>query len=175
MLWLAGGVRRLADPNAAWAGDHGAPDADVRAALSRAAAGDQSEYLTAVAVLCGARLLLPVVAEGDEGADGPDPDRHAELAAVLMTSASGRRGVLAFTGADSLRAFDPQARPVPCTLDTVAATAKELGAAAIVFDVAGPHALIIEAPLIAPLAAGHRLVALEDGWGWLSAHPTEQK
>ena len=46
-----------------------------------------------------------------------------------MTSASGASGVLAFTGLDALRAFDPMARPVPCTLDDVAATAVETGLA----------------------------------------------
>ena len=169
-MWLAGGVRTLGQPNAAWAGDRGEPDEHVRAMLATAAgSGDQDNYLSAVAALCGARLLLPVVADGDESSDGPDPDRHAELAAVLMTSAAGRSGVLAFTGADSLRAFDPRARPVPCTLDTVAATAQEVGAAALVIDVAGPYSLVIEAPLIDSFAAGNRLIALNDGWGWLSA------
>ena len=80
----------------------------------------------------------------------------------------GASGVLAFTGLDTLRAFDPNARPVPCTLDEVAATAVETGAEAIVVDVAGPHLLTIEGELIRPLATGNRLMKLADGWGWLS-------
>lgn len=162
-------MKTLAQPNAAWAGDRGEPDPQVRAALSAAAkASGPDDYLAAVAALCAARLLLPIVADGDEGGDGPDPDRHAEMAAVLMTSASGDSGVLAFTGLDALQAFDPKARPVPCTLDEVAATAAEVGASAIVVDVAGPHLLVIEGDLIGPLAAGRRLVRMQDGWGWLS-------
>ena len=168
-MWLAGGVRTLGEVNATWAGDRGEPDAGVRAALAAASGtGDPDAYLTAVAALCGARLLLPIVADGDESGDGPDPGRHAEMLAVLMTSASGARGVLAFTGLDALRAFDPLARPVLCTLDEVAAAAVEAGAEVIVVDVAGPHLLAIEGELIRPLSTGNRLVALEDGWGWLS-------
>jgi type III secretion system (T3SS) SseB-like protein len=154
--------------NAAWAGDRGEPDAGVRAALAASAAGDADAYLAAVAALCGARLLLPIVADGDESGAGPDPARHVEMSAVLMRSASGESGALAFTGLDALRAFQPAARPVPCTLDEVAATAVEVHAQALVIDVAGPHMLVIEGDLITQLASGNRLVALADGWGWLS-------
>ncbi|NMD47754.1 MAG: SseB family protein [Propionibacterium sp.] len=162
-------MKTLGTVNAAWAGDRGEADAGVREALAAASgSGDPDAYLTAVAALCGARLLLPIVADGDEAGDGPDPDRHAEMSAVLMTSAAGASGVLAFTGLDALRAFDPAARPVLCTLDEVAGAAVEARAEAIVVDVAGPHLIAIEGDLIGQLAAGNRLVALEDGWGWLS-------
>lgn len=173
-MWLAGTVRTLGQVNAAWAGDRGEPDAELRSALASASGSDDPEaYLDGVAALCGARLLLPVVADGDESGGAPDPSRHAEMSAVLMTAADGSSGVLAFTGMDALRAFDPAARPVPCTLDEVAATAVEVGARAIVVDVAGPHLLAIEGELIRPLATGNRLMRLQDGWGWLSlADPT---
>jgi len=168
-VWLADPVRTLGNVNAAWAGDRGEPDPQVRAALAAAAASPEPDaYLAAVAAVCGARLLLPIVAEGDEAGDGPDPRRHAEMAAVLIRSASGASGALAFTGLDALTAFDAAARPVPCTLDEVAGTAVEAGASAIVIDVAGPHSLVIEDELLGRLATGQRLVALDDGWGWLS-------
>lgn len=166
-MWLAEQMGTLGQVNAAWAGDRGEPDAGVRAALALSGTG-QDAYLAAVAALCGARLLMPVVAAGDEAGGGPDPDRHAEMSAVLMRSASGRNGALAFTGADALHAFDPQARPVPCTLDEVATTALDAGAEAIVVDQAGPNLLVIEGDLLMQLAAGNRLVPLHDGWGWLS-------
>jgi len=167
-VWLADPVKTLGNVNAAWAGDRGEPDARVRAALVAAGSSQPDAYLAAVAALCGARLLLPIVAGGDEAGEGPDPHRHAEMAAVLIRSASGASGALAFTGLDALTAFGAAARPVPCTLDEVAGTAVEAGASAIVIDVAGPQSLVIEGELLDRLASGQRLVALDDGWGWLS-------
>lgn len=160
----------LRAPGAAYAGDRGEPDEAVRSALARADAGTEA-YLAAVAAACGARLLLPIVATEDDGGSGPDPDRQAELAAVLTTSASGATGVLAFTGLDALQAFDASARPVPCTLDEVAATALETRSAAVVLDLHGPYRLVIEEPLLSRLAAGERLVRTDEGWGWLSLRP----
>lgn len=160
-------MRTLGQPNASFAGDTGAPDPELRAALAQAYTGDDA-YLSAVAALCTGRLLLPIVATGSEHGDGPDPNRHAEMAAVLMESASGDKGVVVFTGVDLFTAWRADARPVPCTLDDVAATAVETGSAAIVVDVNGPHPLVIEGELIGHLASGRRLVALDDGgWGWL--------
>ncbi len=156
-------MRTLATPGAAFAGDHGDPDPRVRNLL--AGVTDAGSYARAVAALCGTRLLMPVVATGKEGPDDP-----AELAAVMLTSASGETGLLAFTGIDSLSAWDAGARPVPCTLDEVAATAVETGSVAILVDVAGPSRLVLDDPLIGELAAGRRLVELADGgFGWLFA------
>ena len=143
----------------------------VRSALADATLGGRDDYLGAVAALCGARLLLPVVAQGDDSGGGPDPSRHAEVVAVLMTSASGATGLVAFTGLDALRRFHAVARPVPCTLDELAASAQESGAQAVVIDVAGPHPLAVESELLGQLAAGRRLVRTGEGWGWLFAAP----
>ena len=162
-------MRTLGQPNASFAGDRGAPDPELRAILDVAYTGG-SAYPRAVAALCTSRLLLPIVAGGDgHGGDGPDPTRHAEMAAVLMESAAGQKGVVVFTGIDLFTAWRPDARPVPCTLDDVAATAIETGSAAIVVDVNGATPLVIEGELIERLASGHRLTELPDGaFGWLS-------
>ncbi|MGB7962440.1 MAG: SseB family protein [Propionicimonas sp.] len=148
-------MKVLGQPNASFAGDRGEPDSGVRA-LIEAVAGDLS-YARAIAALCGTRLLLPIA-----------EDPEADLSAVMMRSGTGETGLLVFTGLDSLQAWNPRARPVPCTLDDVAATAVESACHAIVVDVAGPTGLVIESPLIAELAAGRRLVELDDGgFGWL--------
>lgn len=162
-------MTNLGRPNAAWAGDHGEPDSIVRATLATAEGSkDPVDYARAVATLCTTRLLLPIVATGDDGGAGPDPDRHAELAAVRLTSTNGATALLVFTGLDALTAWNRTARPVPCTLDDVAATAAHTGSDAILVDLAGPHRLVIDAELIAHLAAGRRLVELNDGnWGWM--------
>lgn len=164
-------MSRLFQPSQAYAGDHGDADEQVRRLLATAGQGREG-YLRAVAGLCTARFLLPIVATGDAAGSGPDPDRHAELQAVLLTTPDGRTGLPVFTGIDALTAWQPAARPVPCRLDEVAATALDTGAVAVLVDLAGPFPLVIEGDLIAELAGGRRLVELAPGeWGWLYARP----
>jgi hypothetical protein len=157
----------LGQANAAFLGDRGEADPAVREAIAASGENPPQSYLRAVAALCGSRLLLPVVASGDDSMDGPDPDRHAELAAVSIQAADGRKALLAFTGIDALVAWEPRARPVPATLDDVAATVLETGDDALLVDSAGPVPFVIGDDLIAQLAQGRRLVELDDGgFGW---------
>lgn len=162
--------QRLLQPSSRWSGDQGQADEAVRQVLAEAARADGPEaYLAAVAGLCGARLLLPIVAEGDDSATAPDPDRQATMSIPMLRNAAGQQAVLGFTGMDSLRAWQSNARPVPTTLDDVAKTALDAGAQAVVIDVAGPATLVLEPGLLEPLAQGMRLVRLEDGgFGWVS-------
>jgi len=165
-------VATLRTASADYAGDRGEPDPALRALL--ADAGEHAGYLRAVAALCTARFLLPVVALGDDGGTGPVPDRHAELQAVQLRAADGRVAMPAFTGLDALTTWRSDARPVPCRLDEIAAAAAEEDAVAILVDLAGPHPLVIEGELLAQLAAGRRLVELPDGgWAWLYADLSE--
>ncbi|MFT4110442.1 SseB family protein [Propionicimonas sp.] len=158
----------LGQPSAAYADDRGDPDAGLRVLL--AGAGEHTGYLRAVAALCTARLLLPVIALGDDGGEGPDPERHAELGAAVLRLPDGRTAIPAFTGLDALAAWRQGARPVPCRLDELASSAREQGAVAILVDLAGPHPLVVEGDLLAELGRGRRLVELPDGgWGWLFA------
>ncbi len=164
-------MSRLARPSAAYAGDRGDPDPEVRSLLA-SANHSLDDYLRAVAALCTARFLLPIVAVGDDGASGPDPGRHAEMRAAMLTTADGSTGLPVFTGLDALKSWRPDARPVPCRLDEVAATAVEAGAVAVLIDLAGPVPLVIEAGLVGELAKARRLVELDGGgWGWLFAEP----
>ena len=158
----------LGRPSADHAGDRGDPDPVLRTLL--ATAGDHDGYLRAVAGLCAARFLLPVVALGDDGGGGPDPDRHAELQAAMLAAPDGGSALVAFTGLDALRAWRPDARPVPCRLDELAASAVDQDCVALLVDLAGPSPLVLERDLLDQLARGRRLVALDDGgWGWLFA------
>ena len=161
------GVGTLHQPSSAFIGDRGDADPAVRAVIAQADSDLPTSYLRAVAALCGARLLLPVVASGDDSMEGPDPDRHADLAAVSLAAGDGRRALLAFTGMDALVAWEPRARPVPATLDDVAATVVETGDGALLVDAAGPVPFLIGDDIIAQLAQGRRLVELADGgFGW---------
>lgn len=129
---------------------------------------DQLSYVRAVVALCTSRLLMPIVASGDE-TDHPDPDRHAEMAAVTL-EADGVTHLLAFTGIDAMLAWNPLARPVLCLLDELAATVAPSHASRLLIDPAGPVPFVIEGEVLGQLAAGHALVELGDGeFAWAKA------
>ena len=152
-------------------GDDGTASVETRRCLEEAArSSEPTRYLRAIAALCVDRLLVPVVATATrlgESVGGLVSDKEAEMAVVLMRADDGRRALLAFTGLDSLRAWQPAGRPVPVTLDVAAKTTLSEGCTALLIDLAGPHRLTIEPPLLDELAAGHRLVELgPEEFGW---------
>ncbi len=158
-------MRAIPDPG--FAGDDGSVAPAVATALSDVGAG--APLQTAVAALCDARLLVPVVATpGEVGHDGPGParDKTADMAAVLLTGRDGRRALLAFTGMSTLRAWDAGARPVPVTTRHAAQAALSEGADALVVDLAGPVQVPIEGVALQRLADGQRLVRTGDDWAW---------
>lgn len=160
--------RTLGGHNEAFADDDGSPEPRVRAALAALSAEpSQQTYLDAVAEVCLSRLLVPLVATGDETMTH-DPERQAAMSAVMLQAADGRRAMLAFTGTDAMTAWDPKARPVPATLDTVAEAAAQSGCGTVLIDLAGPDPLEIEGEVLEQLALGRRLARLDDGsFGWL--------
>ena len=121
----------------AFGDDDGAADPAIRALIAQ---GDSVELARA---LRDVRLLASVVAVVEE-LDASGSDKSSHMAVVSMVTADGRRGLLAFTGLDSLRAWNPDARPVPCWGRDVARAALEEGAAAVVVDVAGPGTMVLE-------------------------------
>lgn len=162
---LAQPGNHLAQPNKRFLGDDGSPDPVVRAAV--AAASDQLSYSRAVVALCTSRLLMPIVASGDE-TDHPDPERHAEMAAVTLSDDTGVSHLLAFTGMDAMRSWQPGARPVPCHLDELAASVEQAGATELLLDLAGPTPFVLGEELLAMIADGNSLVEFEDGeFAWV--------
>jgi hypothetical protein len=100
--------------------------------------------------LAGSRLLVAVMAVADESAeDGSDKISH--MAVVSMVNASGEKGLLAFTGLDSMAAWNPDARPVPVPAGAAAEAALADGAQALVIDVAGPARLVLPAEVLSEL------------------------
>jgi SseB protein N-terminal domain len=157
--------RHIPDPG--FAGDDGTADPGVRAALA-ALAAEPTTYGDALLALQDARLLVPVVAilgEVEVDERGLAHDKTSDMAAVLMTGADGRRALLAFTGSDSLEAWDAGARPVPVPTRLAAQSAVQDGAAALVVDIAGPATAVVEGDDLTRLAAGWRVVRLQDGRG----------
>lgn len=128
-------------------------------------------YLRAVAALCGDRLLVSVVATATrlgETVAGLASDKEAEMSVVTLQAQDGRRALLVFTGLDALQTWQPDARPVPVTIDRAAQTARTEDLTAMLIDLAGPHPLVIEGEVLGELAAGHRLVEVAEGeFGWV--------
>lgn len=163
------GQRHLGATNDAFADDDGSSSLELRGSLQRAEeSGTERDYFHAIAELCLSRILVPIVATGDGSLAGPDPERAAEMSAVMLRHPDGRTAMLCFTGVDALALWNPQARPIPATLDKVAEAGKAAGASVLLVDFEGPHALVIEEPLVSELAKSHRLTELEDGnFAWL--------
>lgn len=159
-------LRSLGQPSSRFAGDDGAPDQVTREAMAKAR--DHTGYIRAIVALCTSRLLMPIVATGDEAADGPDRERRAEMAAVTLRDESGSY-LLAFTGVDSLKLWSSDARPVPCLLDELCATVPAAGAQQLLIDVAGPTPFVIAGEALTLLADGNRLVEFEgEDFAWVT-------
>lgn len=157
--------RHIPDPG--FAGDDGTADPALRTALALLVA-EPTTYGDALLALQDARLLVPVVAvlgEVEVDERGLAHDKTSDMAAVLMTGADGRRALLAFTGSDSLATWDAGARPVPVPTRLAAQSAVQDGAAALVVDIAGPATAVVEGDDLTRLAAGWRVVRLQDGRG----------
>ncbi|MEZ0579937.1 SseB family protein [Nocardioides sp. MH1] len=152
--------------------DDGAADPVLVTALRQYGAGACS-YPEVLAALAGARLLVPVVAllgEVEVDDAGLAHDKTSDMATVLLTAPDGRRALLAFSGTDTLRAWDPEARPVPVAAHLAAATAVQEGADALVVDVSSGHRLTVGGADLPRLAAGWRPVRVADGgWAWLGS------
>lgn len=160
--------RTIPDPGNAF--DHGEPARELTAALAAYAAGSGSQ-VEALAAVRGSRLLVPVVAVlGEVELDdrGLAHDKTSDMASVLLRGADGRMALLAFSGLAALEAWDPEARPVPVTARTAALAALQDGAAAIVVDVAGPTAFVVEGQDLEGLAHGWTLARVGGRSAWVS-------
>lgn len=131
--------RSLAQPQ--FPEDDGTADEVVRRVIAAAAAGD-IPLESAARALRGARLLATVSAVLDAvDENGGDKDSH--MAVVSMVNERGEKGLLAFTGTDSLLAWSADGRPVPAHGRDLARAAREDGAEAVVIDVAGPARVVL--------------------------------
>jgi len=144
-------------PESDFAGDDGAPDPYIRSVLRNYAQSATAESArNLLDALLTARLLVPVVAELDsvEVIDGVTSEKDSHMASVEFHSADGRRALLAFSGTDSLAAWDESSRPIPRIAYTVAQSTIEQGLDALIIDVGGPVPTAIDGTLLALLAIG---------------------
>jgi hypothetical protein len=154
-------------PQPRYAHDDGSADPRVAAALYAYAQGRAGEHEVLMA-LADARLLIPVVAvmgetvltetvlteEGDPEPDGLRREKHSDMALPTLIGQDGRRGVLGFTSADTLRRWRPDARPVAVHARDACRAVLDENAHALVVDVAGPVQFAVE---------GNRLYTFAEG------------
>jgi len=132
-------------------GDTGAAEPAVQAALAAYADGTGTEH-AALTSLADARLLVPVVAVL-AGASDDGTEKETEMALPTLIGNDGRAAVIAFTGAETLRRWQDDARPVPVPARRVWAAALSEADAAVI-DVAGPVPLVVEGARLRALANG---------------------
>lgn len=143
---VEGQGRRIETPDA-FAGDDGRADPRWEPAYADPVAVE-------VLLRSGVRLLVPIVSVLDEVDAQTGADKSSHMASVSLVQPDGRRGLLAFTGTESLARWDPAARPVPVTSHQVAAAALEEGADGVLVDIAGPVRFAIDGEFLAELARG---------------------
>lgn len=162
-------ARAMAIPDPGFADDSGEAD-PVLAELLADRAGGAASSGQVLAALQDCRLLVPVVAilgEVEVDERGLAHDKSSDMAAVVVQSAGGSTGLLAFTSTATMARWDPAARPVPVTAATAATAAVQDGAAALLVDLAGPASFVVEGDDLTRLAARWRLVPVAQGHGWI--------
>ena len=151
-------MRTIPDPG--FAGDAGAPDPGLRAALL--AYDETPAAVTAlVDALARARVLVPVVAVatavepgGGSNAGGLAREKSTDMALVTVAGRDGRRALPVFSGLDALRRWRSDARPVPVEGRRAAVAGLAEGAEALLLDLAGPARAVVAGPALRALAEG---------------------
>jgi hypothetical protein len=103
--------------------------------------------IAVAAALRQERLLVPVVKapEGSLPEDDADPCGTGDaMASVTFLANDGRTALLAFSSMDALRAWNPEARPLPRPGREIAASAMAGGMDALIIDIASAHRLAVQ-------------------------------
>ena len=137
------------EPNSHAADDGSAPEA-LRSALERfrSGHGDQTEVVDAVRT---SRLLIPLLAElGETGTNdaGLQVDKSQELSIVTVAAPDGRTAMPVFSSVDTMRVWNPVARPVPAAGTRVALAAVAEGTDVVVLDPGSPGSFVLRRPAL---------------------------
>ncbi len=161
-------MRTIPDPG--FAGDDGSVPPEVTAALAAYDRDPQGAHRATLATLQRSRLLVPVVAvlgEVELDEQGLAHDKSSDMATVLMQGRDGRMALLAFTGTEAMRRWNPEGRPVPVSVPDAARAAVHDGADAILVDVAGPVMFVVQGDDLRALADGFSLAELAGRHAWI--------
>lgn len=135
-------------------GDDGTAPPVLIEALRRFRAREVGES-EVVEALRGSRLLIPLVAHlGESGVNdhGHTVDKSQELAIVTVTGPDGRTVLPVFTSVDSMRAWNPLARPVPADAVRVAVAAANEQTDVVIVDPTSATEFAIRRPALWALA-----------------------
>ena len=156
------GHARALPPTSPFAGDDGACDPALDAALAALADGGPLEDV--VRVLSGVRVLVPVLAEhlpaatgGAVDSGGPaDPfaERAASAGVVALRAPDGRTALPVFSSVAALAAWRSHARPVPTAAPRAALAAVTEQWELVVLDPGGPVTALLPRPAVWALAQG---------------------
>lgn len=136
--------------------DDGSAPERVIEAIRRLRAGELG-IAEVVAALHTERLLVPLIAEaGDEGIGpyGRKVDKTQELSIVTVAGPDGRAVLPAFTSVDAMRAWNPEARPIPIQASRIALAAAAEGTPLIVVDPGSATQTVVRGPAFRSLATG---------------------
>lgn len=114
----------------ATAGSQPHTDAEPLAALAAA-------HADALLALSTCRLLVPLLAEaGDLGVtpEGRTVEKTQELSIVTIVSPDGRRTMPVFSSVETMRVWNPEARPIPVPAPQAAIAAAQEGTDLIIVD-----------------------------------------
>lgn len=134
--------------------DDGTADAGYLAAVAALVDGNGDEAAV-VASLATARVFIPIIAQlGEEaaGVDGLTSDKQADMALVTLKAADGRTAMPAFTSAEALAAWHPEARPVAVYAARAALSAVAEGAELLVLDPGSELTFVVRRPAVWALA-----------------------
>ena len=135
--------------------DRGEADPELTAALGAWDHGEITERAM-LAALRDARLLIPIVAVAAD-----NTEKLTDMALPKLVGSDGSHAVMAFSSLDTMKRWDPRARPVPVQAPKACEAAAGEGCALVV-DVGGPVQVILEGVRLAAIATGGQIPSPEE-------------
>jgi hypothetical protein len=142
-------------PENLFSDDDGTADARLAQAVIRHTSG-RVPLAEVVDALAFARVLVPILASGDArhvGKHGVEQDAVASTGVVAVSLPDGRAALPVFTDVDAMRAWNPDARPVPAEGPRAALAAVAENWSSLVLN-PGMEALVVPRPAVWALAQG---------------------
>ena len=152
--WAAGDPLKEI-PASVFADDDGTADARLAQSLIRFSRG-KAPLAEVVDSLAYARVLVPVVADGDQrivGKHGVEQDHVASTGVVALQAPDGRMALPIFTDVEAMRSWNDSARPIPAEGPRAALAATAEGWSVLILN-PGMESVLIPRPAVWALGSG---------------------